>query len=148
MGRFMNNIKSALALFLLLSGLTFSQQVVGKIYSKQEADNLYGSVLSSVPIKSITLTGLLSNSTNDIMFRIVNGSANIVDNYRHPLYSGNFTVSPNDVYRVFSISLVYKLLQDGNSPVTYIESRNNGVVSITNGVYTLEYGNTCPPYCW
>jgi hypothetical protein len=144
----MNSIKSTLAIFLLLSGLTFSQQVIGKIYSKQEADNLYGTVLSSVPINSITLTDLLSNSTNYIMFRIANGSAFIVDNNRYPLYPGNFTVSPNDVFRVFSVSLVYKLLQDGNGPVTDIESRNNGIISITNGIYTLEYGNTCPPYCW
>ena len=143
----MKNIKSTLALFLLLSGLTFSQQVIGKIYSRQEADNLYGTVLNSVSINSITLTGLLSNSTNYIMFRIANGSAFIVDNNRRPLYSGNFPVNPNDVFRVFSISLVYKLLQDGNSPLTYIESRNNGIVSITNGLYTLEYGNTCPPFC-
>jgi hypothetical protein len=143
----MNNIKSVLALFILLSGLNFSQQVIGKIYSNQEADNLYGPVLSSVSINSFTLSGLLSNSTNYIMFRIANGSAFIVDNNRYPLYSGNFPVNPNDVFRVFSISLVYKLLQDGNSPLTYIESRNNGIVSITNGPYTLEYGNTCPPFC-
>lgn len=143
----MKNIKSTLALFLLLSGLVFSQQVIGKIYTKQEADNLYGAVLSSVSINSHTLSGLLSNSTNYVMFRIANGSAFIVDNNRCPLYSGNFPVNPNDVFRVFSISLVYKLLQDGNSPLTYIESRNNGIVSITNGLYTLEYGNTCPPFC-
>jgi hypothetical protein len=143
----MKHLKTSLALFLLLSGLTFSQQVVGKIYSKQEADNLYGPVLSSVQIKSTTLTGLLSNSTNYIMFRIINGSAYIVDNNRHPLYSGSFSVNTTDVYRVFSISSIYKLLQNGNSPMTFIESRSNGVISITNGVFTMEYGNTCPPWC-
>jgi hypothetical protein len=144
----MKHLKTTLALFLLLSGLSFSQQVIGKIYSKQEADNLYGPVLSSVPINSTTLSGLLSKSTNYIMFKIANGSAYIVDNNRLPLYSGSFAVSAADVFRVFSISLVYKLLQNGNSPVTYIESRKNDIISITNGVYTLEMGNSCPPWCW
>ena len=144
----MKHLKTSLALFLLLSGLTFSQQVVGKIYSKQEADNLYGPVLSSVQIKSTTLTGLLSNSTNYIMFRIINGSAYIVDNNRHPLYSGNFTVKPDDVFRVVSISLVAKILQDGNNPITYIESRKNDILTITNGLCTLEYTNACPPLCF
>jgi hypothetical protein len=144
----MKHLKTTLALFLLLSGLSFSQQVIGKIYSKQEADNLYGPVLSSVPINSSTLSGLLSKSTNYIMFRIADGSAYIVDNNRHPIYSGNFAVSATDVFRVFSISLVYKLLQNGNSPMTYIEIRNNNTLTITNGVYTMEFANLCPPDCY
>ena len=143
----MNNIKITLVLFLLLSGLSFSQQVVGKIYSKQEADGLYGQVLISVPINSNTLVGLLSNSTNYIMFRITNGSAYIIDNNRHPLYSRNFSVNPNDVFRVFSISLVTKILQDGNCPISYIESRGNNILTITNGLFTLEFSNPCPPLC-
>lgn len=143
----MKHLKTSLALFLLLSGLTFSQQVVGKIYSKQEADNLYGPVLSSVQIKSTTLTGLLSNSTNYIMFRIINGSAYIVDNNRLPIYPGKFNVNTDDIYRLFSISLVAKILQDGNSPITYIESRGKNILTITNGLSTLEFSNTCPPFC-
>jgi hypothetical protein len=144
----MKNIKFTFAFFLLLSGLSFSQQIVGKIYSKQDADNIYGPVLSSIPIKSITLTGLLSKSTNYIMFRIDNGAAYIVDNNRHPLYDGSFKVSPNDVYRLFSISLVARIIQDGNTPVTYIENRNNNILTITNGLFTLEISNPCPPFCY
>ena len=144
----MKHLKTTFAIFLLLSGLSFSQQVVGKIYSIQEADNLYRQVLSSVPINSTTLTGLLSKCTNYIMFRIVTGSVYIVDDNRHPLNPGNFIVSPSDVFRVFSISLVAKILQDGNSSITYIEIRNNNTLTITNGVYTMEFANMCPPYCF
>jgi hypothetical protein len=82
------------------------------------------------------------------MFRIVNGAVYIVDNNRHPLYSGNFTVKPDDVFRVVSISLVAKILQDGNNPITYIESRKNDILTITNGLCTLEYTNACPPLCF
>ena len=144
----MKHLKTTFAIFLLLSGLSFSQQVAGKIYRIQGADNLYGQVLSSVPINSTTLTGLLSKCTNYIMFRIVNGSVYIVDDNRQPLNPGNFIVSPSDVFRVFSISLVAKILQDGNSSVTYIEIRNNNTLTITNGVYTMEFANMCPPYCF
>jgi hypothetical protein len=143
----MKHLKTTFAIFLLFSCLAFSQQVIGKIYSQQEANTIYGKVLSSVPINSSTLTGLLSKSTNFIMFKITNGNAYIVDNNRQPLYSGNFTVNSTDVYRVFSISLVYKLLLDGNNPVTYIEMRNNDTLTITNGVYTMEFASLCPPDC-
>jgi hypothetical protein len=143
----MKNIKFTFALLLILSGLSFSQQIVGKIYAKQDADNIYGPVLSSIPVNSTTLTGLLSNSTNYIMFRIDNGAVYIIDNNRRLLYGGSISVNPNDVYRLFSISLVGKIIQDGKCQVTYIENRNNNILTITNGLFTLEVSNPCPPYC-
>ena len=35
----------------------------------------------------------------------------------------------------------------GNSTITFIEQRNNGIITITNGIYTMEVGAECPPYC-
>jgi hypothetical protein len=144
----MKNIKATFALVILLSGISFSQEVVGKIYSKQEADSLYGPVVSSVGISSSILIELLSNSTNYIMFRMANESVYIVDNNRHPLFSGNFAVDSVDVYRVLSISMVAKIVQDGKNPVTDIEIRNKDILTITNGIYTLEYSVACPPWCF
>ena len=143
----MIKIKVTLVLLVILSSFSLSQQVVWKIYTKQEADNLYGPVLFSVPIQSSILSGLLPATSNYIMFRINNGSVNIVDNNRNLLYPVSVSVNPTDVFRKFSVSLVAKILQDGNTPTTYIESRNNGVLSINNGVYILEYGDPCPPLC-
>ena len=41
--------------------------------------------------------------------------------------------------RLFSVSLVKKILFDGNDTNTNIEIRNNNVLTLTNGNYTLEY---------
>ena len=136
-----------LGLVILLSGYSFSQQVVGKIYTRQEADNLYGPVLSSVPVSSSVIAGCLKSSVNYVMFKPDKGTVYIANNSRQALSPAGYTVSSEDVFRVFSISLVAKLLQDGGSAITYIETRKDGVISINNGVYILEYGITCPPYC-
>jgi hypothetical protein len=147
-GYFMKRNIVIFALIVLLSGLSYSQQIIGKIYTKQEADSLYGPVLDSIPVQSNILSGLLTNSIGYIMFRIENGIVYIADNKRQPLYPSGLAVNPNDEFRVFSISLVALLIKNGNNPITFFETRNNGIISLNNGSDILEYGSLCPPYCY
>ena len=81
------------------------------------------------------------------MFRINNGNLVILGDQRNVLYPAGAVVSPQDEMRLFSVSLVKKILFDGNNTNTNIEIRNNNVLTLTNGNYTLEYSWPCPPSC-
>lgn len=39
-----------------------------------------------------------------------------------------------------------ELISSGNEAITIFENRQD-VFSLTNGSYTLEQGQICPPYC-
>jgi hypothetical protein len=136
-----------LLLFVFSFGFGYSQTVVGKLYSKTELNNIYGSVLTGVPISSAQLKSYTYSTDSYIMFRIDNGNLTILDNQRKALYPVGASVNPQDIYRYVSVSLVQKLISDGNNAVSYVELRSNGVISITNGEYSLEYMESCPPYC-
>jgi hypothetical protein len=143
----MSKIKIVLFLFVFSFGFSYSQTVVGKLYSKTEANSIYGPILVSIPISSSQLKSYTYSTYNYIMFRINNGILTILDNQRRALYPAASVVSSQDVYRYISVSLVQKIIIDGNNVSTYIELRNNGIISITNGEYTLEFMSQCPPDC-
>jgi len=133
---------------IFICNISYSQNIVGKIYSNADANTLFGPVTVSVQISSSQLNSLTSQTTNYLMFRILNGNLTILGDKRMVLYPTNVAISPQDVFRYFSISLIQKLLTDGNNATTSIEVRNNGIITLTNGIHTLENGVECPPYCW
>jgi hypothetical protein len=81
------------------------------------------------------------------MFGILNGNLTILGDKRVVLYPESTEISQQDVFRYFSISLIQKIIKEGNSSMISIELRNNGIITITNGNYTLENGVFCPPFC-
>jgi hypothetical protein len=143
----MNTFKFVLLAILFSFSLCWSQTLVGKIYTKDEAAKIYGPVSTSVKFSSTYLNSLTGKTTNYIMFRINNGNLVILGDQRNVLYPAGAVVSPQDEMRLFSVSLVKKILFDGNDTNTNIEIRNNNVLTLTNGNYTLEYSWPCPPSC-
>lgn len=143
----MRKFQAILISIIFICSISYSQNIVGKIYSNTEANTIYGPVLSSIPISSIQLTKLTFQTTNYLMFRILNGNLTVLGDKRIGLYPATATIRAQDVFRYLSISLIQKIIKDGNSPSTFIETRNNGILTITNGVYTLENAVECPPYC-
>lgn len=143
----MCKINTILCFIIFVYNISYSQNIVGKIYSNTEANTLYGPVLSSIPISSIQITKLTFQTTNYLMFRILNGNLTVLGDKRIGLYPATATIRAQDIFRYLSISLIQKIIKDGNSPSTFIETRNNGVLTITNGVYTLENAVECPPFC-
>lgn len=143
----MSKINIVLFLIVFSFGFGYSQTIVGKLYSKTEINSIYGPVLTGVPISSAQLKSYTNNTNSYIMFRIDKGNLTILDDQRKALYPVAASVNPQDVYRYVSVSLVQKLISDGNNAVSYVELRSNGVISITNGEYSLEYMVQCPPYC-
>jgi len=144
----MKKLQTIYISFIIICSISYPQNIVGKIYTNAEANSLFGSVITSVPISSIQLTNLTLQTTNYLMFRVLNGNLTILGDKRNVLYPVNAIISPQDVYRILSISLIQKIIKDGNSPMTYIELRKNEILTITNGVYTLDYASLCPPFCF
>lgn len=125
--------------------------VIGKLYTKSAADQTYGKVNSSVAVNTLTLIKAIKKSPDYLMFRIVNGNLIILNGKRAVIYSTNLattSVASNVVFHVFSTSMVKQLISSGgNNPFTTVELRENNVLTITNGVETLEMSNVCPPVC-
>ncbi|QQS36963.1 MAG: hypothetical protein IPM56_03130 [Ignavibacteriales bacterium] len=133
----------SVVMFLLFNIATLSQ---GKIISKEKADELFGQVLVSIQIPSTELNAFATQSSDVLMFKILNNELYILDNKRKTLKPLGVTVNSTDTFSVYSVEIVKKLLIDGNSTITYIEKRNE-VLTMTNGIFTLEYSADCPPFC-
>ena len=143
----MGAFKLVLIVFIFSFNFCWSQNIVGKIYTKVDADKIYGPVITSVQISSSFLSSLTNSTVSFIMFRINNGNLIILGDKRKLLYPSGIVVSPADEMRLFSVSLVKKLINDGNETNTKIEIRNNNILTLTNGNYTLEMSWPCPPSC-
>jgi len=140
--------KSFFFLIFILAGVgIYGQNIVGKIHVSAEADGLYGPVSVSVPIETSALSDLLKATDGYIMFRVDKGNLTILDNKRTIIYPKNAEVNDSDLFRYFSVSLVSKLIAGGQASVTTVELRNYGILTLTNGQYTLEFGSFCPPDC-
>jgi hypothetical protein len=119
---------------------------IGIIYSLTEANNNYGSVITSIEINSSLLTSLFNQTDNYLMFKIMQNNLYILGDSRVVLYPANGTVDSSEVFDVYSKSKVEELIETGRESVTKVEKRSE-VFSLTNGQYTLENSQWCPPFC-
>ncbi|MBK6914898.1 MAG: hypothetical protein IPH11_15045 [Ignavibacteriales bacterium] len=138
-----------LALLLFLSSLTIAQQA-GKIISSEEANTNFGAVGKITLVSKSFLESLLKQAGQSIMFKITESGLIILDAKRDVLFPQseeiNLKVNSEDVFTVYSSSVVYDLLYRGEGTSLNIEQRAE-VLSITFGLSTLEFGTYCPPFC-
>lgn len=132
-------------LFVVLSN-TLEAQPYGKIFTKQEADEIFGPVLQSVAIPKHSIQIFLSQTNNNIMFSIQNENVIILDNKRNVLFPKGISVNTSEVFTLFSVSTLNTLLLKGNESSVYIEKRSE-VLSVSTGGFTMEVGILCPPFC-
>lgn len=132
-------------LFVVLSN-TLEAQPYGKIFTKQEADEIFGPVLQSVAIPKHSIQIFLSQTNNNIMFSIQNENVIILDNKRNVLFPKGISVNTSEVFTLFSVSTLNTLLLKGNESSVYIEKRSE-VLSVSTGGFTMEVGVLCPPIC-
>ncbi len=118
----------------------------GEIISKDDANQIFGTVQQYTEISSENLQQSLERSSGVVMFSILNGELFILDNKRNVIIPGGAIINSSEVFSVFSVEIVNKLLIVGNSPTTYVEKRTD-VLTMTNGDHTLEYSVLCPPVC-
>ena len=147
------NILTGIAALLLLSSIAIAQTttstaVIGKLYTKAQADQIYGPVLQSIPISTSTLSALAAKTPNYIMFNIINGKLAIANSARMVLSGAMVSLSASQQMKVFSTSIVNQLIKQGGASTTTIELRANNTLTVTNGDNTLEMAQACPPWCF
>ncbi len=136
----------SMLLILCLASTSTLSQTYGEIFTNTEANQNFGPVLESVPLLASTLQRLLNQTDNYIMFKIIDGNVIILDYQRNVIYPIGESISSTDVYTVFNVSAMNKLLSLGNKSKVFIEQRSS-VLSVSYGGYTLEVGSFCPPIC-
>ena len=141
-------IISILLLLLLACSPT---KEIGKVFTSDEADKLFGPVLFSEDTPQSNLSQLLSKTEKTIMFGIINQQLIILDNKRNLLYPEKAEYKDTDVFTGYSVSIVRDLLSNnrmnkGNEKGVSVEQRRE-VLSVTYGTNTLESGAKCPPMC-
>lgn len=141
-------LKSVLLSFLLsfIYIVSASAQISGQIFSNQEADNLFGPVIKSIPIPRVDFQFFLTKTNNYIMFKVENNEAIVLDNNRDVIFPEGKKINSTDVFTVYKLTVVNELLSKGNDNMVYIQQRNK-VLSVSVGNYTMEVGALCPPIC-
>ena len=134
-----------IVIFLACASQSFSQ-TYGKIFTNEEADNLFGKVLHSSSIPTQLVQELLNQTNNYLMFRIENNRVIVLDNKRNVLFPEGVLINSQDVFTVYAVQVLTELLNLGNSSEVKVEKRSE-VLSITSGGYTMEVGVFCPPFC-
>ena len=154
---------SYLALVVILFSLvtsSFAQdKVIGQIYSKAEADQLFGPVLKSVTIPVADLSKTLDKCNSYVMFAldVTDSQPQLIatDENRKPVNGYSKQIKADKVLNKYSKSKVVELLSKSGitsssslstSATVTLEVRSN-VFSVSTGVYTLEMAILCPPYC-
>ena len=138
---------AGLAVFLVLVfGSQLFAQEIGKLFSKHEADILFGKVLNSVEIDKAKLAGLTDINSDAFMFKISAGELLILDENRKTLYPDDRTVSEKEIFYYFSKSKVKEFLSAGATDVIKVEMRES-TLTLTGRDNTLEQAMLCPPFC-
>jgi hypothetical protein len=130
-------------LFLVGNGYS---QTVGRIYSKTEANILFGTVIESVQMNVDQFKSIIQQTNTDVMVRVLNGELTILGDGRNVLYPAGKNVGPNEVFRLYSKSRVNELLGLSHENAFSVERRSD-TTTITFGSNTLEEALPCPPYC-
>ena len=89
----------------MLFSVVCNSQDYGKIISKDEADTLFDSVLVSVKMPIETVQDLISKTEKNIMLKIIEDSVLVLDNNRNALFPEGKSVSSEDVFNVYSVSV-------------------------------------------
>jgi hypothetical protein len=120
--------------------------MAGSIITKEQADELFGEVLSS---KSFTLEEFreyLSKCEKFFMIGFYNNSPVIAAEGRKFIYPESFELDQNEVLTVYSLEVINELILKSNDSSICIERRESHL-TITKGGFTLQFGHFCPPDC-
>lgn len=120
---------------------------IGKIFAKEEANQLYGKVVNYVLIKKDVLKAALARADKYVLFAVKNNQPVVLNQKRVPLIASSVTLAPREKAAVFSKEVVEELLNSSTDSVIRLEIRTGGVVTISNTTSTLEHATICPPSC-
>lgn len=132
-------------LIFIFTNLSYAQSI-GKIYDKDEADKIYGPSNKTLSLTRTALDDILDKTNKYVLFRIENNQVVILGDDRKVLSPVQYNLSEDEVFHLYSKSKVVELLNKGKSSTVYVEQRQTPL-TLTNGNYTLEDSELCPPFC-
>ena len=156
--------KMAIIIFIIIGINTYAQGKygeIGKLYTNDEADKLYGPVIESIEIPTADLVSMLDKCENYMMFTIKNHELIIANDYREVLTrhkiqltsseltqttDNNDIIDDNEILNVYSKSKILELIERGGEQNTAFEKRNK-VYTMKGGPIILEMSRPCPPWC-
>lgn len=148
-------------LFFVAGTTSFAQNnlgVVGKIISESQATQLFGDATKSFHISHKQLSTFAMSTDEYLLvgFKDNGNSLCLLNDKRKGIYPSGYIPGDNEVYFVFSVSMINELLSSGVKKIT-VELRQNGVLTIlakdsnNNGIEgsgrVLEFSLPCPPMC-
>ncbi|MFZ1289594.1 MAG: hypothetical protein WAR79_05875 [Melioribacteraceae bacterium] len=141
----MRRIKFIILFSVILSKFVFSQEI-GEIFTKVEAEEMFGKVLEEQSITTDVLKNVLKNTINSVMFNVNNSELTILGDNRKALYFTDSYSENNEIFHLFSKSKLEELLNLGNKEICLFQKREKAF-TIENGHFILEYSLPCPPVC-
>jgi hypothetical protein len=133
-------------LICMVSQPVSAQGISGEIINSREADELFGAPEKSFKIEISHFEK--SAESSDYIYFNFDGEFPIVTNQKKEvIFSEEYRQTGDEVFQVYSSSILQELINKSQSDFLLIEKRKN-VLTITGGSYTLEYGMLCPPNCY
>lgn len=134
-----------LVLFVSITSAQESKsKTIGKIFTKEEADQLFGKVIGSVQLTKSELKKALTKSKDYVLFSVKNNKALVMDEKKQSLTDARVSLASDDVAHVFSKSVVQEFLSKSKAETFAVEVRAD-VISISDGIFVLEMTIPCPP---
>lgn len=133
-------------IFLILSPIKSNAQNYGKIFTKIEAEKIFGKVTESHSFIRADFDMIMKGTEKTIMFKFIGGQLVILGDQRKLLYPESFKVDPKEQFYLFSKSMVDELLLKEEALEVAIEHRQFST-TVTNRDFTLEESMICPPIC-
>lgn len=142
------NFTASITIIFLLIFFTvnLNSQTYGKLFTKSEADKLYGEVLETYKFNRADLINIIARTDSTVMFKFINMTPVILGDHRELLYPDSLIVSDEEKFYLYSKSTVEKLISLYDNNEISIELREYNL-TITNGNTTLEESIICPPFC-
>ena len=138
---------------------------IGKIFAKEEANQLFGKPVFTIAVKKDLLKAAVAKADKYILLSIKGKYPVILNDKRLPLLlENNISLQPDEKAFVFSKEVVEEFINSSISPIVYFEIRGiskeeatakvttatygaNTIFSISDGYNTLELSTDCPPWC-
>lgn len=139
------------------------QLKIGKIFGKEEANQLFGKPVFSIAVKKDLLKAAVAKADKYVLLSIKGKFPVILNQKRMPLAENNVTLDPGEKAYVFSKEVVEEFLNGSTSSVVYFELRGTdyssnsvrtpnaaaaaSLFTVSDSYNTLELSFACPPWC-
>ncbi len=119
---------------------------IGRVFSTEEADSLFGAVKTEKPINTKSFRLLLAGCENYVLVGVADNHFILLNERKEVLSETPYNYNAADTVFVYSIDKVYELLVRGGNSITKFQKRE-AVFTISNGSFVLEFADPCPPLC-